>query len=269
MSGIASKRLLAAVAGPFTRLCGGRIFNFHSVHPTHRLAHRPDIFRQAVGLLLASGREIATIAELGDRLRQHEDVGSCLAINFDDGYADNVEIALPILVEFGVKATFFIAAGCIQAEKCVPGGDHHFYDDLPMMSIAQLRELQQAGMEIGSHTFSHRYMRNDSPEIVEWELRASKQWLEDKLGTAVTSFAFPNGEVPHKSREVLIATGYHQAVTMQWNTIQHNTDPLFMPRQIMDHYDSLKDVRDKLNGKRDYMRFVQMISSYHRRKIAV
>jgi peptidoglycan/xylan/chitin deacetylase (PgdA/CDA1 family) len=40
-----------------------------------------------------------------------------LAITFDDGYADNVDIALPILTDLGLHATFFIATGFLDGGR--------------------------------------------------------------------------------------------------------------------------------------------------------
>ncbi|MCP4270121.1 MAG: polysaccharide deacetylase family protein [Candidatus Brocadiaceae bacterium] len=59
-------------------------------------------------------------------------IGS-LCITFDDGYADNAEIALPILKKYGLTATFFVASGylnggrmwndtVIEAIRCMPKG---------------------------------------------------------------------------------------------------------------------------------------------------
>ena len=38
-------------------------------------------------------------------------------ITFDDGYADNAEIALPILQKYGVHATFFVASGFLNGGR--------------------------------------------------------------------------------------------------------------------------------------------------------
>jgi peptidoglycan/xylan/chitin deacetylase (PgdA/CDA1 family) len=40
-----------------------------------------------------------------------------IAITFDDGYADNVRLALPILEETGVPATFFVTSGSIGSQQ--------------------------------------------------------------------------------------------------------------------------------------------------------
>lgn len=41
-----------------------------------------------------------------------------VAVTFDDGYADNLEVAMPILDYFGIRAAFYLTAGCI--DKGVP-----------------------------------------------------------------------------------------------------------------------------------------------------
>ncbi|MBN2292956.1 MAG: polysaccharide deacetylase family protein [Pirellulales bacterium] len=38
-----------------------------------------------------------------------------IAITFDDGFRDNFEIAAPILEKFGLRATFYITAGCVES----------------------------------------------------------------------------------------------------------------------------------------------------------
>jgi peptidoglycan/xylan/chitin deacetylase (PgdA/CDA1 family) len=43
--------------------------------------------------------------------------GNAAAITFDDGYADNAEVALPVLVRHGLHATFFIASGYLDGGR--------------------------------------------------------------------------------------------------------------------------------------------------------
>lgn len=261
------KRTLANTLGVFYRLSGARIIYFHSVHPTHRLAHRPEVFRSMLNVIKESDKEVITIREMGQRLRANKDVKNCISINFDDGYADNVEIALPILLEKGFKATFFIAAGLIKDNQFTPDpsrrSEHHCYANLPMMSITQVKELSKVGMEVGSHTVSHRYMKNDNEHTVRKELRDSKAQLEDIIGKEVVSFAFPNGEVPInvRSQDILGEEGYLQAVTTRWDCVSEKTDVFLLPRQIVDVYEDESDFRVKIIGKQDYMKLYQTLRS--------
>ncbi len=72
-----------------------------------------------------------------------------LAVTFDDGTADFVESALPLLVEFGVPATLYIATQWVDEGRS-------FWDDGTVLSWAALREAASTGLvTFGSHTHTH------------------------------------------------------------------------------------------------------------------
>lgn len=83
------------------------------------------------------------------------------------------------------------------------------------MSWAQVRELHDAGFEIGDHTYSHPCLALLEGADLEREIQTSKALLEAKLGTPVRSFAYPNGTHRDYSPAVIDAlkrAGYKQAV---------------------------------------------------------
>ena len=65
-------------------------------------------------------RRVFRILPLSDaltRLRSGNLPGRAMAITFDDGYADNAEVALPVLRRLGIPATFFIATGFLNGGR--------------------------------------------------------------------------------------------------------------------------------------------------------
>ena len=63
-----------------------------------------------------------------------------------------------------------------------------------MMSTAQLRAMQAAGMQIGAHTVTHPILaRLDDPQAAA-EINAGKAALESLLQQPMTLFAYPNGK---------------------------------------------------------------------------
>jgi peptidoglycan/xylan/chitin deacetylase (PgdA/CDA1 family) len=56
---------------------------------------------------------VLPLDEAAQRLRSDTLPPRALAITFDDGYADNCTVAMPILVRHGLPATFFVATGFV------------------------------------------------------------------------------------------------------------------------------------------------------------
>jgi peptidoglycan/xylan/chitin deacetylase (PgdA/CDA1 family) len=93
---------------------------------------RPTFRRQMQAL--AEDFNVLGLGEAVGRLERRNLPARAVAVTFDDGFADNVTEALPVLNDIGLKATFFIASaylegGCmfndcvIEACRQVPAGD--------------------------------------------------------------------------------------------------------------------------------------------------
>lgn len=121
-------------------------------------------------------------------------------ITFDDGHLSNVLHALPILASAGLSARFFITAGWTATR---PG----------YMNWEQLRQLQDAGQQIGAHGWSHVLLTHCTDADLETELKAARLLLEDKLGMSITTMSLPGGRYNSRVLRACEEAGYTQVFT--------------------------------------------------------
>lgn len=180
-------------------------------------------------------------------------------VTFDDGYRDNLDCALPVLVRHHIPAVFFIASAYVTERrvfwwdriayllhnaqaasahlhyptelvltprsgrvalntalrliKTRPGLDlDRFLDDLGralgvpwdqelehqladqlIQTWDHVRALSAAGMEIGSHTRSHRVILTLEPDEIAGELAGSRADIEREVGAPVRALSYPAG----------------------------------------------------------------------------
>ena len=105
-----------------------------------------------------------------------------IVITFDDGYEDNFTDAFPILQQHHFVAEINIISGLI-------GGWYLTWD--------QIRQMNAAGIEIGSHTVHHISLASAFPQTAMHELADSKTTLESELGHPIQFFCYPSGEPFH------------------------------------------------------------------------
>jgi len=79
-----------------------------------RLTVDAEIFAGQMGALARDWSPLS-LTELVDGLARRRLPERAVAVTFDDGYADNLEIAAPILAEHGIPATLFVATDLVDA----------------------------------------------------------------------------------------------------------------------------------------------------------
>ncbi len=104
-----------------------------------------------------------------------------VAITFDDGYRDNLTVALPLLEKFHLPITLFVTAGLL-------GRDTY-------LSESELREISKHPLvTIGAHGLWHRHFNRLTSDEARFELTESRRLLAGITGKTVDLLAWPYGE---------------------------------------------------------------------------
>jgi peptidoglycan/xylan/chitin deacetylase (PgdA/CDA1 family) len=201
--------------------------------------HRPYVltrarFAEHMALAAARAARATTVGALPDR------APACgFAITFDDGDRSNYRDAFPVLAAHGLRATFFVIAGAV-------GDGAH-------VAWSELREMADAGMEIGSHSLTHPFMHRLTPAEVRHEFGRSKALIEDRLGRAVTTASLPRGWEPPGFRELLAECGYRIFCTSRAGLWTTGSDLLAVPRLSVGAGTGLAEFAGLLEGRRSVL----------------
>jgi len=117
-----------------------------------------------------------------------------------------------------------IAAQCLVTLPDEPPGDSE------SCTWEQLREMESAGIEIGSHTVTHPLLTRVTEDRLRLELEQSRGRLEERLGHPVTQFCYPNGAYDRTVRDAVARAGYRLAVTSEDGLNDATIDPLAIRR---------------------------------------
>lgn len=193
------------------------ILCYHSVEPDWNspLAVTPEAFARQAAWLRRS-RQVLPVPDALPRLDARGRLPrGVAALTFDDGFAALHRYVLPVLVREKLPATFFLVAQTLTpAGRPVDWVDTPGAERLTTLTLDQVLEMRDAGVDLQSHSWAHRDLTQLSWEECVRDLRDSRELLSDLLGRRVTLLAYPRGRHHAGVRAAAAAAGYTHAFAL-------------------------------------------------------
>jgi len=202
-----------------------------------------DVFKEQLELLKQEQYEVLTLGDIAQRLKQGTPLpDKCAGITVDDGYKTFLSGAMPLLRQYGYKATLFVSTGSVG------GKDYLDWDEL--------RALAKDGIEIGNHSSGHPYLvdRRQGETDTQWrqriaaDIEKAQQAFQKELGRRPILFAYPYGEYSPAIKQMVQDAGFIGAAGQQSGVISDGGDLYTMPRFPMGGgFATVSGFREKLH----------------------
>ncbi len=179
------------------------ILTFHALDDLSSvISCPPQVFQRGLARLHEGGYRTLSLLEAVDCL--HRGVpfpDRSLVITFDDGYQSVYDEAFPVLQQYGMSATVFLAVGERGATE--PAERLPSIEGRSMLAWREIQEMHGRGITFGAHTLTHPDLTRLPSDRIEAEVSGSQAIIEDKLGAPVACFVYPYGRYDHQSRAIV------------------------------------------------------------------
>lgn len=250
-----------------------RLQNSVGILVYHRIAERPPSapappwnvtprrFRAHMQGLLARGYQPWPLSQVIQHSRQGKPIPpGTFVVTFDDGYANNYHRALPVLQEFKIPATIFLATAYLDSELPFP------FDNWPAsgspavpreswipLTTQQCHAMLDGGLiELGAHTHTHADFRG-RPHKLREDLARCLDEMDRRFGVTAPAFAFPfgrkdlgfaGGELTEIARQSSVVCG----LSTESESIVPGSDPFEWGRYTAASVDTPATLSAKLDG---------------------
>ena len=172
-----------------------------------------------------------------------ETAGDRVVVTFDDGTADFVDVALPILERHRIPATLYIATDYVESGRPFP-------DRGIPLSWAGVRDALSTGLvTIGSHTHSHCLLDRVTADAATLELRRSIDLVFERTGVVPEHFAYPKALPGNESVAGVVRHLFRSAAVAGTRAnLYGRTDPYRLARSPIQRSDGMHYFERKLTG---------------------
>jgi peptidoglycan/xylan/chitin deacetylase (PgdA/CDA1 family) len=202
------------------------ILTYHSIDDSGSpVSVSPAAFR-AHCRFLGSGR--VRVLPLESLLSDAE-ADDAVALTFDDGFRNVLDVAAPLLAEHGLSATIFAVSRHVGRNNDWGGKRQAGIPQLPLMTWDELATLRAAGHTIGAHTRSHPSLPGCSNDQLHDELAGCQEDLATHLGSRPDCFAYPYGAIDDRTAAA-VRQVYRLACSTELRPLSAGDDAAALPR---------------------------------------
>lgn len=152
-----------------------------------------------------------------------------VVITMDDGYADNRELAAPLLRRFDFRATVFAVADRIGGSADWDGAGE--LTGRPLLDWYGLRALHENRVGIGAHTRTHPRLPELDEQTLADEVQGSRAELTERLGSPINAFSYPYGRVSRDTVAAVARAGFSCACGIE-RGLNYPGTPLLELRRV-------------------------------------
>ncbi len=168
-------------------------------------------------------------------------------LSFDDGQADNIDVALPVLRARGLQAIQFLVSDWVDGPPLSTGRADGY------MTRADVAAWVAAGMSLGSHSATHPRLSGLDAAAVRAELMRSRDALGCMAGEPLRHFACPWGVagadyLPDRDPALARACGFETFFTTRRGSATSASDLLAMPRHVLEPHWPLHEIEALMGG---------------------
>ncbi|MFW6437673.1 MAG: polysaccharide deacetylase family protein, partial [Armatimonadota bacterium] len=212
---------------------------YHAMAPESGSTYEVETadFEEQLQALADDGYETVLPSQIADYFEGKADLPEkSVCITFDDGPESVLTVSKPLMDEHD-----FVGAAFLIADSVGAAGN---------LSWDQVRELEAAGWEIGSHTSCHEKPTKIDEETCRSELGGSREKIGAEIDGDCNALAYPFGLYDANFIEHAKNAGYRIAFTIDRGPADQTTDPMLVPRQMLVDGNSLNTFRGWLAAEK-------------------
>lgn len=178
------------------------------------------------------------IISLGQAFRMYQQglspVRKTITISFDDGYLNNLTVALPLLEKYKIPVTFFITSTESPPLSYFKCDERYLAEKMEIWVLMDREDIEGLSksrfVTIGSHGTTHEDLIGLPIKSIICELDESKKLLEQCIGCRINMIAYPSGLYNDEIKDLADKSGYKYQLAVDYQTNSDKSDKRILNR---------------------------------------